>query len=733
MHESENKELALVEKYINQTNRSVFLTGKAGTGKTTFLGRLKTMTKKEFVITAPTGIAALNAGGVTLHSFFNLPNALFLPASVVKGSITNIITQEHILKNTAYTPSKLYLIKNLELLIIDEVSMLRADLLDMIDLLLRQIRSSPKSAFGGVQVLFIGDLFQLSPVLITKEEQVFSAVYPSRYFFDAKAVRQSMPIYIELLKVYRQSDLHFIGLLNKIRHNEIEQQDLDELNAKIAIPSTSQHKDIITLTSHISKVDAINVNRLSQLQGGLFSFSAQVSGKFDSKSFPGEIDLKIKVGAQVMVTKNDPSEHKRYYNGKIGEVHSIVEDGIFLNFDDINEPVLIQKESWKNITYGYENEKATLNTVGELKQFPIRLAWAVTIHKSQGLSFDNAIVDAAESFSEGQVYVALSRLTNFEGLYLSSPLSVDILKQNETVIKFIKECEGLQASEILLHHEIDLYIFGLLTDCFDWKILSGHLQSIIQQFDIWNISNKFEKLSKIEEISEAIAQQQETSEKLVRQLSSSVLNLDYILQRTTAARRYFENILEINLMPLVSAICLSAKTDKDQKDFFESLIKLNDLIQRKKTQLILAQDIATGLMNSLSPDDILLNYYTAKAPMPKEPITLTTTVKSKNNNKQTTQLKTYEFFNTGLSIPEIAIKRQLAIHVVEGHVTELIKAGNIKLQEVLADEKIEFLLPLIKNGNVDINELKIAIGNTYSFFELRAAINHVLRITETGK
>jgi hypothetical protein len=733
MHEVENKKLELVKKYINQTGRNIFLTGKAGTGKTTFLRQLKTNTKKKFVITAPTGIAALNAGGVTLHSLFNLPNALFLPESEVRQTQTNIITPKHILDNANYNTSKLELLKNLELMIIDEVSMLRADLLDMVDLLLKQIRNAPEQAFGGVQLLFIGDLFQLSPVLLGKEESAFSAFYPSRYFFDAKAVLQSKVIYIELLTVYRQNDVHFIGLLNKIRHNQIEQNDLDELNNKVFIPSKGQQNHIITLTSHISKVDNLNAQRLSELDGKIYNYLAQVTGKFDNKNFPGEVDLKLKIGAQVMVTKNDSSDKKRFYNGKIGKVYDITDDGIFLIFADSLEPVLIQKDSWKNISYGYENEKAIISTIGELKQFPLRLAWAVTIHKSQGLSFDQAIIDAADSFSEGQVYVALSRLTNFEGLYLSSPISAEILKQNETVVKFIAQCENQPEPQTLLQQETDRYIFSLLTECFSWKTLSQDLNSIIRQFDTWRISNKFEKLLKTEEISQIVAEQHETSGKLARQLTGQASNASidfvFISQRVKAARNYFEEMLEKKLKPLINVVFLSAKTDKDQKEFLDSLNKINDLVQRKKVELSLAEDISTGLMNSLSPDDLFFNYYKVKASVADEQVAVVGGTKNKGNNKQATQLKTLEYFRTSLSLPEIAAKRQLAMHVVESHVTELIKTGTIKLQEVLTEEKIAFLLPLIQNGNADINDLKITVGNGYSFFELRAAINHVLSVS----
>ncbi|NCD68048.1 helix-turn-helix domain-containing protein [Mucilaginibacter agri] len=731
MEETENKELKLVEKYINQTNRNIFLTGKAGTGKTTFLRQLKTSTQKSFVIAAPTGIAALNAGGVTLHSLFNLPNALFLPESATKQPLVNIITQQHVLKSASYSTAKLELLKNLELLVIDEVSMLRADLLDMIDLLLRQLRSELTTPFGGLQVLFIGDLFQLSPVLGSKEEVAFSAFYPSPYFFDSNAVRQSDVVYIELHKVYRQSDLHFIELLNKIRHNEIEQKDLDELNRKIFLPSENSKKQFITLTSHISKVDEINARKLLELGGEAYSFPAQVTGKFDHKNFPGEAVLHIKPGAQVMVTKNDPSKKKRYYNGKIGQVHKISEEGISLIFSDSIEPVMIQKETWKNIAYGFENEKATTTMVGELKQFPIRLAWAVTIHKSQGLSFDQAVIDAADSFSEGQVYVALSRLTNFEGLYLASPLSKDILKQNETVVNYIKECEKSSFPESLLQQETSRYIFELLMNCFNWNFISDHIRLIIRQVDSWRIANKFEKLVKTEEIDQLVAQQQEISLKLIRQLSDltavAIVDYSFLFQRVKAARDYFTGVLDNKLSPLVSAVLSSAASDKDQKEFLQSLTKMDDLIYRKKVDLSAAEELAKGLLNGIDVENLLLNYENAKRPAPGPPQAIKAPVKHKLNSKQATQLKSLEYFRNQLTIPEIAAKRQLAIHVIESHITELIKAGAIKLQEVLPEEKISFLLPLIANGNVDINELRVTVGNAYSFFELRAAINHVIR------
>lgn len=731
MEKTENKELELAEKFIKLTNRNIFLTGKAGTGKTTFLRNLQTITKKKFVITAYTGIAALNAGGVTLNSLFNLPNALFLPEGAINRTQTNVISQAHILNHTNFNPSKLELLTKLELLIIDEVSMLRADLLDMVDLLLKYIRNTPDKAFGGVQLLFIGDLFQLPPVLTDSEQPAFLTYYPSRYFFDANAVRQSKLIYIELKNVYRQKDPYFIELLNKVRYNEIEKADLDELNKKVLNHPRSEQNEMITLTSHINKVNEINTRKLAELSGELFTYPAQITGKFDSKNFPGEAELSIKIGAQVMVTKNDSAGQNRFYNGKIGRVHQISEEGIFVEFNDGSEPVLIQKDSWKNISYGHADEKMIIDTIGELKQFPIRLAWAVTIHKSQGLSFDHAIIDAADSFSEGQVYVALSRLTNFDGLYLLSPISAEILKQSEFVLQFIKECKAEPDPETLLQEEIRHYIVSLLINGYDWKDLLAHLKEIICQIDMWRLTGKFDKLLNIEELARITEQQQATSLKLIRLLtehfSKPLTDFKYISERVKSAGDYFRSIIIQKLDPLTTHLITTAGKDKDQKEFLNALIKMRGLFEHKRCDFLATEALALGLMNQLSPEELLFDYHRVKTPVINLPAIAHPIIKTGKHSKQVTRQKTYDYFQSGLSIQEIATKRQLAMHVVEGHITELIKQGAIELDEVLSAQKINGIEPLIQNGNVDINELKIKVGDDYSFFELRAALNHFLQ------
>ncbi|WP_050982024.1 helix-turn-helix domain-containing protein [Mucilaginibacter paludis] len=619
-------------------------------------------------------------------------------------------------------------------MVIDEVSVVRADLLDMIDLLLKQIRNVPERAFGGVQVLFIGDLFQLSPVLTGDEEAAFSACYSSRYFFDAHVIRQSKVIYIELSTIYRQKDPYFIGLLNKIRHNEIEQQNLDELNRKVIDPNSIRQNQMITLTSHVRKVEEINARNLAELPGEMFTYPAQVIGKFDSKNFPGEAELKIKVGARVMVTKNDTDGRQRFYNGKIGNVYQISDNAIAVVFNEFDEPVLIQKESWKNLSYGYVDEKTIVSTLGELKQFPLRLAWAVTIHKSQGLSFDEAVIDAAESFSEGQVYVALSRLTNFEGLFLSSPISAETLKQSEIVLNFVMQCQAEASPESSLDQESRNYVFNLLISAFSWNSLSAYLHNTAKQIDSWRITAKFDKLLKIEELCGIVEQQQQTSLKLVRllteQVSKSTVDFKYITERVMAARVYFDGIIEKDLTPLAHSIFSTAVEDKDQKEFQEANIKIMDLLKHKQMDLEIAQSLASGMMNGLSPEDLFFNYNQLKKPLNSMPTATVSNTRNRPNNKQATQQKTYEYFRTGASLQEIAEKRQLALHVVENHITELIKTGMIKLEEILPPEKIINLLTLIPHGNVDINELKIKAGNKYSFFELRAAINHVHRVTD---
>ncbi|MBK6329540.1 MAG: AAA family ATPase [Bacteroidetes bacterium] len=427
-----NHYFKLAFDYVMNTSCPIYLTGKAGTGKTTFLKYVKQHCTKNMIVVAPTGVAAINAGGVTMHSFFQLPFGPYVAdAPRGFGLNENMVDKNALLGKLKLGGNKRTLIQELELLVIDEVSMLRSDMLDAIDTILRMVRKRNKP-FGGVQVLFIGDLYQLPPVVKDTEATIFKTYYQSPFFFHAKVFEQTQPIFIELKKIYRQNEQQFIDILNNLRNNDLSEQDFDILNSRYNPTFTPKDHKYITLTSHNHKADAINHQELEKLKSTVYEYHGEIKGEFNDKQLPTDLLLKLKEGAQVMFIKNDSSGLGRYYNGKIAIIDKIDKNEIIVRFPDSNDIMTIEKETWENITYRHDDEKNNIEekVLGTYTQFPLRLAWAITIHKSQGLTFTHAIIDAGSSFAPGQVYVALSRCTSLEGIVLQSRILPNAIHSN---------------------------------------------------------------------------------------------------------------------------------------------------------------------------------------------------------------------------------------------------------------------------------------------------------------
>ncbi len=438
-----NPQTELARRYVEQTGVSVFLTGKAGTGKTTFLHDIVANTTKRHAVVAPTGVAAINAGGVTIHSFFQLPFDPYLPD--VKELVTEYQMPE---RYKALNKNKQNIIRTLELLIIDEVSMVRADLLDAIDMTLRRVRRSSRP-FGGVQLLLIGDVHQLSPVVTEAERPYMERVYPSPYFFASKALQQINYVTIELTKVYRQQDAAFVDLLNHVRDNNIDPATLAALNARVG---TSQ-KDAITLTTHNRQADAINRRHMEALHGEQRTFDAIVKGNYPDKALPCDQRLEVKVGERVMFVKNDSSGGHRYYNGMLGTVTGFLreddKDYIEVVSDD-GDTIAVNRELWESMKYSIDakTNDITQEVDGTFCQYPLQAAWAVTIHKAQGLTFDHVVIDAADAFAFGQVYVALSRCRTLEGLSLSSPLTAGVAFNDTSVSHFVSAQPSFEQTSV---------------------------------------------------------------------------------------------------------------------------------------------------------------------------------------------------------------------------------------------------------------------------------------------
>ncbi|MBC5606660.1 HRDC domain-containing protein [Bacteroides difficilis] len=470
-----NPELQLAWQFIENTGTHLFLTGKAGTGKTTFLRRLKEQSPKRMVILAPTGIAAINAGGVTIHSFFQLSFAPFVPETTFNSSQTHY----------RFSKEKRNIIRSMDLLVIDEISMVRADLLDAIDSALRRYRDREKP-FGGVQLLMIGDLQQLAPVVKENEWEMLKNYYETPYFFASRALRETVYMTIELKTVYRQSDTFFLSLLNKIRENQADDEVLNELNRRYQ-PGFRPRKEegYIRLTTHNYQAQKVNDNELASLSGQTYSFRAEIDGTFPEYLYPADEVLTIKAGAQIMFLKNDPSSEKRYYNGMIGEVAAVNDAGMIVRGKDNGNEFQLLPEEWGNYKYvlNEETKEITEEIEGTFRQYPIRLAWAITIHKSQGLTFERAIIDARNSFAHGQTYVALSRCKTLEGMVLESPLRREAIISDSTVDNFTKEVERNKPGNRQLHDMQKAYFFDLLSDLFNFYSLDQAYKRLLRLID----------------------------------------------------------------------------------------------------------------------------------------------------------------------------------------------------------------------------------------------------------
>ena len=466
----QNQELRTAWDFVENTGRSIFLTGKAGTGKTTFLKEVMAGSRKRPIVVAPTGVAAINAGGVTIHSFFQLPFSPYVPGAKVESKFD-------------FSKEKRKIIASMDLLIIDEISMVRADLLDAIDAVLRRFREHGQP-FGGVQLLMIGDLAQLTPVVTPEDERILKPYYDTPYFFGSKALQQIDYVTIQLEHVYRQQDASFINILNEVRHGHPSQEVLGKLNSRVLL-SPKLGDMAIRLTTHNNLANYYNESELQKLSGPAYTYRAEIKGTFPDYSYPTAEALVLKEGAQVMFVKNDPSGKHLYYNGRIGRVIEASEKRLTVYCEGDSEAIEVEPLEWENTRYTL-NEKTReieAEVMGTFKQLPLRLAWAITIHKSQGLTFDRAIIDANQSFAPGQVYVALSRCRTLEGLLLASPLNERAIINDERVDSYIAQQEYQAERSIqqlpVLKQEYERY---LLLQLFDFRSIYALQETMVRLF-----------------------------------------------------------------------------------------------------------------------------------------------------------------------------------------------------------------------------------------------------------
>ena len=715
----------LAADFVNRTSRSIFLTGKAGSGKTTFLKHIVSTTSKKCVVVAPTGVAAINAGGVTMHSFFQLPFGPYLPGSQSKFNGVEVSDKHSLFKNIRFSRDKRELLRELELLIIDEVSMVRCDMLDAMDVILRQFRKRFNEPFGGVQVLYIGDLYQLPPVAKTEEWEILKEHYQSPFFFHAHAALEAQPLYIELKKIYRQSDPQFIELLNRVRNNNITQEDLQLLNSRYEgrfTPPASEN--YITLCTHNYKADAVNASELEKLPGKLHRFRGIIEKEFSDKALPTEMELRLKEGAQVIFIKNDTEVERRYYNGKLAVVSKVNADAIEVTFPDTQSTLVINQETWRNIRYTLNREtgKVDEEEIGSFTQYPIRLAWAITIHKSQGLTFHKAVLDAGNSFAAGQVYVALSRCSTFEGLILQSRITFDSVSTDARVIEFAQREQETGELEELLTHEQKQFLAEKLKRTFDFTQLVEALESF-KQDQLEKKSPKTKSaLAWIDPLILVAKEKHEVFRKFQPELDR-ILNAvpqdgtEALVARMQKAIAYFtQAILNEMLTPIKQHEDSLGKATKVKKYLLE-VGALRQLIANKLKAIQQARFGETTFYQPTEKEAEVLETF-------KKPA-----VKKKEKREKGSSLKdTLAAFRDGQDQKAIAETRNLAESTIEGHLAQLVKSGNIKIEELLSIEKIEIIKKAIEDTTESsTTPVKQRLGDDYSYGEIRMVVNHLVR------
>lgn len=570
------------ERYVKATGRSVFLTGKAGTGKTTFLKYITRTTAKRYVVLAPTGVAAINAGGSTIHSFFQLPLCPYLPD--VKELVTEYQMPE---RYRSLRKERARIIRTLDLLIIDEISMVRADLLDAVDMTLRRYRRSEKP-FGGVQLLMIGDAQQLSPVVKESERYYMEKVYPSPYFFHSKALSRLAYVTIELQKVYRQRDPDFVDILNAVRDNRLTLPLLEKLNARVGarISSDDDGAEPIRLTTHNAQADEVNMRKMDELPDAPLQFVAEIEGEFPENSYPAEEVLTLKPGAQVMFLRND--SEGQYYNGKLGRVEDVME-GMVTVSDEDGMLINVVPVEWENSQYSLDDNTGEIrqSVVGVFRQLPLRVAWAITIHKSQGLTFDKVIIDAASAFAFGQVYVALSRCRSLGGISLCTPLSTTAIYSDQHVSEFNALIPPPESVRSALEAEELHFVFDQLRDLFCFEQVmkaSGWLLKLWREKIEELYPAEYQRLMDARRKLDDVSKVADTFKLQLHKIESrKPLDFEYLNERLAKASAYFLPVVEEAREVFIDASLLeidNKETRKKVKEASDELLTALDILCR---------------------------------------------------------------------------------------------------------------------------------------------------------
>jgi hypothetical protein len=707
----------LASEFISSTRAHIYLSGKAGTGKTTFLKTIVPSCGKLYVVAAPTGVAAINAGGVTLHSLFGLPTKAFIPsADPVDPNLANNTLM--MLRHFRYPTQKREMLRELELLVIDEVSMVRMDILDAVDLALRTVRRNPEP-FGGVQLLLIGDLYQLAPVVKEDEAGLLGQYYGGRYFFDSHAYKKINPVQLELETVHRQTDRQFVGLLNRIRHAEFDRDDYETL-MQYYQPDFEPEKEagFVTLTTHNATADRMNEEALKKLDGEERYLVAKIIKDFPENLYPTESALRVKIGAQVMFVKNDPSPEKYYFNGKIGVIHAIEESHIEVLFQETGQVIKVKPETWENKRYALSKagDKLDEEVLGSFVQYPIRLAWAITIHKSQGLTFDKAVIDAGKSFAPGQVYVALSRCRSMEGLVLKSEITSRSIQCDPRIVEFTAVKPGRAALDDRLWQEQQLYVRARLLRVFSFE-------EPLNQMQAWRDENREYSSALPKEVFEKAdnwSAELMGIEEVALRFRSEIMQIfphDFedeqqvarLADRITKGADYFAEQLHSRLILPLTELHQSFSVRSRVKKYFE---KADTLLERLWFSL---NNLYGMRLNGNS-------LYTGNARITRE-VKQTgekPASKTKKAPKGESQEITLQLHREGHSIEDIAQMRGITPGTVESHLGICIAAGKLQVEELLTPEQIhEITAAMEKAEEPSLIAVKSLLDESYSYGMLR--------------
>lgn len=683
-----NTELRNAWDFVEHTGISIFLTGKAGTGKTTFLRTIQQRSTKRMIVVAPTGVAAINANGVTIHSFFQLPLSPFVPESTVKPRFE-------------YSKQKRQIMRTLDLLIIDEISMVRADILDAIDSILRRFREHNKP-FGGVQLLMIGDLQQLTPIVRPDEEKLLSRYYNTPYFFDSKALQSTQYVTIELTKVFRQQDKVFIDILNHFRDGNVSDEDFDILNKRYQPNFTpDENSDYIHLTTHNRIADNINDRQLEQIKEQAYKFCARVEGQFPENSYPADYELTLKCGAQVMFIHNDRFE--RYYNGKIGRITYIDNERIEVSCPNENEKIEVEPQTWENTRYTLNETTKQIEgeVLGTFTQYPLRLAWAITIHKSQGLTFEHAIIDAQQAFASGQVYVALSRCRTLEGLVLASTLNRNAVINDARVDSYIAQ-QNIRAAESIKSLPLlkEEYYRMMLLELFNFSEIynaeSALFRTLVEHF------HKHTKLialhqTTVSELKEKVLDISTKWTLYIKGISIAELHNKEFLDRIKSSAQYFYNELSKIFADQIEQTKGIESKNKEAIKRIDN--NISEVEQSKQAKLLLLEDImiedfSTSLYLKRKQEAILIS-------MGDEDIAKQRNKKHKveaeKKKKEATHNISYKLYKAGMTLEAIAKERGLTIETIVRHIAKYVRNGELSVTNFVDDKKIAAIQNAINN------------------------------------